>query len=199
MFNDQDGDEQDPERLQNPNQNQLAGIQPRASIDPRAYETGQLIGMGRTNDSRVQADPTNAGSANGCGVGYVRPPQYGDRPGSTNAGQPASTRPSATAAPGATAAGSPVPPAAGPAAQGVAGQAASGGAMPWVGAIAGQLAQRAQEQHMRRQAQAGLAAQYAGSQGNFPMYGYQGQRANQNINDRLGGPGLNLGRLFHRR
>lgn len=214
MFNDQDGDEQDPERLQRPNQNQLAGVQQRGSVDPRAYETGQLIGLGQHPDNRVQADPTNSGSANGWGLSNpddarrwagTDKPAGGVAQGFTPSaltrgftGAAASTSPAGTAAPGALAAGSPVPPPVqGGAAAGGA-QAAGAGAMPWVGAIANQLAQRAQEAHMRRMAQANLAAQYAGSQGNFPMYGYQGQMANQRINDQMGGQGLNLGRLFRR-
>jgi hypothetical protein len=77
-------------------------------------------------------------------------------------------------------------------AAGGAGAAAAGGAgaMPWVNAIAGALAQRQQEQDAKRQARADLAAQYAGSQGDFPMYGAQATQKRRAIDNKMGGPGL---------
>lgn len=84
------------------------------------------------------------------------------------------------------------PAAAGPAGGAAAGGAAgaAGGAMPWVNAIAGELAKRQQEQDARRQAKADLAAQYASTQGNFPMYGAKATKKSRAIDNAQGGMGI---------
>lgn len=71
-----------------------------------------------------------------------------------------------------------------------AGAAGAGSAMPWIGVVSEALARRQQEQDAKRQARADLAAQYASTQGDFPMYGVQAVKRKRAIDNQMGGPGL---------
>src|SRR4029077_7312855 len=68
--------------------------------------------------------------------------------------------------------------------------AGAGSAMPWIGVVSQALARRQEKQSAKRQARAELAAQYASTQGDFPMYGAQAVKRKRAIDNQMGGPGL---------